>query len=511
MKLDIATISFILCTTRIIQVIGIYFQARLNKSFDGAKYWVLGNLFNAIGVLLILIRPLILNNFIAIILPNMLIIVAQILIYIGIALFLNKEVKIKVIFTTFLITTISFIYLTYINNNINWRTIISSIAMATNSFFIAFELLRYKKNSIRNSVTFLGEVLIFYGIFYIIRSISVLSLNNMNSIFDASIMQASVFVISISVSCLSSFGLIIMVNQRVSAEEKEAQKRFQLIFEISPDAINISNLENGFIIEANDKFALATGYNKEELIGKTTISLGLWKDLKERERFVEILKKDGFCENFELGLRKKDGTTFIGLNSSKIMDFNGEKYVLNLIRDISERKRLENELKRQARIDGLTGISNRRHFMERVENELIRNKRCSKENAFLMLDIDYFKKVNDNFGHAIGDIAIKMLADVCVGTIRKTDIVGRIGGEEFAILLVQTNYTDAIEIAERLRLNVENIKLFGDNGVQVNLRISIGMTKCNSEEDFLEDLMIRSDKALYRAKNEGRNRVVSID
>ena len=149
--------------------------------------------------------------------------------------------------------------------------------------------------------------------------------------------------------------------------------------------------------------------------------------------------------------------------------------------------------------------------MESAENELFPNKNYSKENAFLMIDIDYFKKVNDNFGHAVGDIAIKMVADVCVETIRKTDILGRIGGEEFAILLVQTNYTDALKTAERLRLNVENIKLFDDNGVQVNLRISIGITKYNSKEDFLENLMIRSDKALYRAKNEGRNRVVSID
>ena len=104
-----------------------------------------------------------------------------------------------------------------------------------------------------------------------------------------------------------------------------------------------------------------------------------------------------------------------------------------------------------------------------------------------------------------------MVADVSRETIRKTDILGRIGGEEFAILLVETNYTDAIEIAERLRLSVENIELFADKGVQVNLRISVGITKYNLDEDSLEGLMIRSDKALYIAKNEGRNRVYSIE
>ena len=104
-----------------------------------------------------------------------------------------------------------------------------------------------------------------------------------------------------------------------------------------------------------------------------------------------------------------------------------------------------------------------------------------------------------------------MVADVCIETIRETDIIGRIGGEEFAILLVETNYTNAIEIAERLRLSVENIELFADKGVQVNLRISVGITKCHLDEDSIEGLMIRSDKALYIAKNQGRNRVYSIE
>jgi len=629
MKLDIATLLFIICTTSIIQVIGIYIQTKINRRFNGTKYWILGNLFNVIGIFLILIRPFISNEFITIILANMFIILAQILIYIGIAKFLDRKVKIRTILCMFLISIISFIYFTYINNNINWRAAISSIAIAICSFLISFELLRYKKNSIRNSATFLGGIFTFLGIFHIIRSISMIYLDKINSFFDQSIMQVSVLVILISASYIFSFGLIIIINQRVSAEEVESQKKFRLIFETSPDFIFISSLENGTILEVNREFV--AGFYKEDLIGKTTVSLGLFKNPKERENVVQVLKRDGHCENFELEFVKKDGTTIVGLTSSKIIELNGEMCILNIARDIterktidktlnvlsqaieqspasivitdingnieyvnrkfseitgysyeeamnenpkvlksdyhseeyyknlwetiligkewrgefhnkkkngelywesaiispifnnrgdiiqilaikediSERKRLENELKRQARTDGLTGLSNRRHFMETAEKQLLGNTNNPKENAFLMLDIDFFKKVNDNFGHAIGDIAIKMVADVCKETIRRTDILGRIGGEEFAILLVGINYTDAIKIAERLRLNVENIQLFDNSEVQVNLRVSIGITKYNTEEDSLEDLMIRSDKALYKAKNEGRNRVVS--
>jgi diguanylate cyclase (GGDEF)-like protein/PAS domain S-box-containing protein len=629
MKLDIATLLFIFCTTSIVQVIGIYIQAKINKRFDGTRYWILGNLFNVIGIFLILIRPFISNEFITIILANMFIILAQNLIYIGIAKFLDRKVKIRISLYMFLISIFSFFYFTYINNNINWRAAILSIAIASYSLLSSFELLRYKKNSIRNSATFLGGVFTFLGVFHIIRSTIMIYLDKINSSFDLSILQISVFVISISASYLCSFSLIIMINQRVSAEEAASQKKFQLIFETSPDFIFISSLENGTILEVNRDFV--AGFYKEDLIGKTTISLGLFKNPKERENVVQVLKRDGHCENFELEFVKKDGTTIVGLTSSKIIELNGKICILNIARDIterktidktlnvlsqaieqspasivitdingnieyvnrkfseitgysyeeaisenpkvlksdyhseeyyknlwetiltgkewrgefhnkkkngelywesaiispifnnrgdiiqilaikediSERKRLENELKRQARTDGLTGLSNRRHFMETAEKQLLWDKNNPKENAFLMLDIDFFKKVNDNFGHAIGDIAIKMVADVCKETIRRTDILGRIGGEEFAILLVELNYTDAIKIAERLRLNVENIKLFDNNEVQVNLRVSIGITKYNTEEDSLEDLMIRSDKALYKAKNEGRNRVIS--
>ena len=345
MKLDIATLSFILCTTSIIQVIGLYFQAKLNKNFDGTRYWVLGNVFNSLGLLLFFIRPYISNNFISIILANALVILAQILIYIGITLFLNNKVKYKIIISIFSISMIAIFYFIYIDNNINLRTIISSIAMASNSFLIAFELLRNKTNSIKTSANFLGSVLLFYGVFYVIRSISIL-FYNVNDFFDPSIIQSSVFVISICVSYLYSFGLIIMVNQRVRSEEREAQERFQLIFETSPDAIDISRLNDGFIMDANDKFISKTGFSREDLIGNTTLNLGFWADLNERKKFISILKRNRYCENFEVELKKKDGTTFIGLTSSKLMYFNGEKYALNLIRDITERKMFEQTLKK---------------------------------------------------------------------------------------------------------------------------------------------------------------------
>ena len=149
--------------------------------------------------------------------------------------------------------------------------------------------------------------------------------------------------------------------------------------------------------------------------------------------------------------------------------------------------------------------------MESVEKELLRGIRYRFEYAFIMLDIDHFKRVNDNFGHHFGDVALKEVTKVCNGTLRETDIFGRIGGEEFAILLVETNFAFALEIAERLRKSVEEISLYYDKGVKVPLAISLGITKYHEGEDTINELLVRSDKALYEAKDSGRNRVVAIE
>ena len=282
--------------------------------------------------------------------------------------------------------------------------------------------------------------------------------------------------------------------------------------EQSPASIVITDL-TGSIEYVNKRFTDITGYSYEEVIGKNPrILKSDYHSIEDyKNLWTYVLTGKEWSGEF---LNKKKNGEFYWESAivSPIFDSEGKiNKIIAIKEDISERKRLEGELKKQARTDGLTGLSNRRYFVEAVENELLRNKRYHKDCSFLMLDIDHFKLVNDNFGHAMGDIAIKKVADVFIETIRKTDILGRIGGEEFAILLVETDFDNALKTAERLRLNVENLKLFDDKGTQVKLTISIGIARYNEERNSLEELMICSDKALYRAKNEGRNRVVSIE
>lgn len=179
--------------------------------------------------------------------------------------------------------------------------------------------------------------------------------------------------------------------------------------------------------------------------------------------------------------------------------------------DITERKMLELELTRQAHIDYLTGVSSRRFFMEQAEQELSRAVRYGNFLSVLMLDLDHFKRINDTYGHKIGDSVLKMLAQICRENLRDVDIVGRIGGEEFAVLLPETNCEAALEAGERLRGAIASKKLPLDGGLPLRMTVSIGVTTLTSTEDNMDALLNRADKALYEAKTGGRNQVCLVD
>ena len=175
--------------------------------------------------------------------------------------------------------------------------------------------------------------------------------------------------------------------------------------------------------------------------------------------------------------------------------------------DITERKQLEDEFKRQARIDFLTGVSNRRYFMEQAEQEILRTSRYDAPLSFFMLDIDLFKQVNDTYGHKSGDIVLKRMAAVCRETLREIDIIGRVGGEEFAILLPETDKAEAAEVAERLRAVLANQKVPLEAGIPIQFTVSIGVASRVSKQDNIDMLLNLADEALYQAKKYGRNRV----
>jgi diguanylate cyclase (GGDEF)-like protein len=165
------------------------------------------------------------------------------------------------------------------------------------------------------------------------------------------------------------------------------------------------------------------------------------------------------------------------------------------------------ELEELASKDSLTGTSNRRHFMHLAALELDHARRMGRSFALLALDIDHFKRINDTWGHAAGDEALKAFANACRMALREYDILGRVGGEEFAVALPNTGLDGAKVIAERLRAAVEELVVRIDKGVFLDMTVSAGIAVLAEEDANVSDLLARADKALYTAKTMGRNQV----
>jgi len=165
----------------------------------------------------------------------------------------------------------------------------------------------------------------------------------------------------------------------------------------------------------------------------------------------------------------------------------------------------EGELRRLAATDVLTGLANRRDFMARGTDEILRARRYHSHVCVLMMDIDHFKKVNDTWGHAVGDDVIRQVARITRDVCRVVDVVGRIGGEEFAVLLPQTDTEGALIVAERLRESVAGSAVPLASGETLSVSISIGVAAMTQGDDDLSHLLARADAALYEAKQLGRN------
>ena len=167
--------------------------------------------------------------------------------------------------------------------------------------------------------------------------------------------------------------------------------------------------------------------------------------------------------------------------------------------------RLNDELKVASHIDGLTGLFNRRYWQERFEQAYKLAKRREKPSTALMLDIDHFKKVNDTYGHQAGDSVIQSLAHLIKRCVRETDLAGRYGGEEFAVILTDSAVDNAVTVAERLRRLAEHSQVEHEGQI-IKFNISVGLAEfsplCDSPMEWLE----RADQALYQAKQTGRNK-----
>ena len=299
-------------------------------------------------------------------------------------------------------------------------------------------------------------------------------------------------------------------HRETEARLAESEKRYHGLIDALPISVIIA--QDGVLRLANPHALRLFGYPAEEITDRSFLQLIAPEDREKVAAAHQQRMAGGDAPvSYEVGILDKEGGRVDGLLYASTILWEGRPASLAVIEDVTERKRLENQLQEMASTDPLTGLPNRRHFIGRLEEELARMRRREDHSAaLLMLDLDHFKRVNDSLGHAAGDAVLRSFAALLRKELRKADSAGRIGGEEFAVLMPETDRAAAGIFAERLRSIVEQ-SAHDHAGQLIPVTVSIGVTVIDVSDSSVDEPLARADEAMYKAKRRGRNCIELCD
>ena len=309
---------------------------------------------------------------------------------------------------------------------------------------------------------------------------------------------------------LSGELLDVSAIKRLENKIKESEKSHRLLTDNASDIIATVDLSGNFTY-ISPSVEKITGYTQEEVIKHYReigyFLPGVQKDMdRTRESIKEMVEKGEHFDsiNFEQRQVRKDGESIYTdtVLSGIYDDDNKFRELLAISRDITEKVKMRREITKLSETDKLTQLNNRCKLDSELENQLNRTKNRSAIFGLIMIDIDHFKQVNDCFGHMAGDVVLVELAELFKASIRSADIVGRWGGEEFMVILPDTDEKVAVELAEKIRRKVSENRFSKQDGITISLGVSVF-----NDDTSVDTIIYRADQALYVAKNNGRNRV----
>jgi diguanylate cyclase (GGDEF)-like protein/PAS domain S-box-containing protein len=295
-------------------------------------------------------------------------------------------------------------------------------------------------------------------------------------------------------------------NPKINRLKAESQDSFVKVIDCFPDLILITTLGEGYCVEINQTFLKVTGYSRENVIGSPITVLDMGFTLDGYFQIQKNLKTQEYIHNLEIEFCLKTGEKRTGLLSVKLLEWQNQTYLLNIIRDITDRKQLEEELRYIAMHDPLTGLPNRAYFMQQLDYVLECQQYYGKYFAcILFLDLDGFKAINDNFGHDTGDKLLIEISQRLKSLLRWGDFIARLAGDEFVILLEDIKDSrSAARIANQVIKALKQPFLL--NGQQLSCSVSIGISIITAEDKSPEELLRKADAAMYQAKAFGKSR-----
>jgi|GEM_PF-1876429 len=295
---------------------------------------------------------------------------------------------------------------------------------------------------------------------------------------------------------------------RVEQALRRSGENLRIVLGAAPVALVLTRLRDQHVVLANERCAALFEVPLDEVVGQRTRDYYVTPE--ERDKVIGALIEQGHLDSALVRLKKRSGMEFWAELSGRIVELDGQRCSLVGIFDVTAQKALEEQLRALATSDSLTGAANRRHFVDLAQRERERALRRGSPLSLCLFDADHFKNVNDQYGHVAGDHVLSAMAAAARGALRVSDVLGRLGGEEFAMLLPDTDLAGALVVAERVRAAVATTEVqsgevrANDAPRSIRVTISVGVAERHGDEP-IEALLKRADRALYAAKDLGRD------
>ncbi len=490
----------------------VYLWKQNHLKYPGVVFWVANFSFQVVGQILISFRNLI-PDWISIGLANTLGAVGVILGYMGLEYYFGKKPNLRNHILFFLCFTVLHGCFLFIWPDLTVR-----------KFLIAFFWLMINIRSFRlmlgrreAAVASYARPLVYVNILLaLLNSARILeSFMTRGGQHDADYFQSGWteklgLIILLVLVVASAFSIFLSLDKRLNEEFKNQAEKYLKLFHESPNAIMLTSLKEGEILEVNKEFMTLLGYDDEKIIGKTTKEIQFWKNPEERGKYVGLIKRDGTVRDFEVEFLKKDGEVITGVFSADAMAINGREIIITVISDISKRKVMEEKMIDLSNRDPLTQIFCRRYIFNRLDQALKDYLEQGKIFSVSIMDLDHFKRVNDQYGHQGGDAVLIGFTRLVSSRIRTSDIFGRFGGEEFILVSMDADKVQTREIISRIMEAVRGSRLsYKDH--KISYTFSCGISDCvdfAKETLTVERIISRADSKLYEAKNNGRDQVM---
>lgn len=293
------------------------------------------------------------------------------------------------------------------------------------------------------------------------------------------------------------------------SERKKIEESMQLaslVYQNSSEGMTVTDVD-GTILNINPAFTEITGYSLEEVVGKNHDFLNAGRqDEAFYKAMWQAIQATGRWQG-EVWNKRKNGEVYVEwLSINTIYNEDGTPHRrVSLFSDITKKKETEELVWKQANFDALTGLPNRRMFLDRLEQEIKKSHRANQRMALMLLDLDHFKEINDTLGHDIGDSLLQEAANRLVGCVRETDTVARLGGDEFTVILGSLYESKDVErVYQSILSRLAEPFQLGNEVAYVS--VSIGITLYPEDATSMDELLKNADQAMYEAKSQGRNR-----